>query len=87
MRKLLVMGVLQEDTYRQDNEYGNVASRILVNPGKAAALRHVLALLHLPMCNPWWQHAMHVCTRALGCIVTSQQAPICRLTETAATAP
>ena len=43
VRKLLVMGVLLEDTFRQDNEYGNVASRMLVSPPEAAALRHAWA--------------------------------------------
>ena len=38
LRKLLVMGVLQEDTFRQDNEYGTVASRMLINRDRASGI-------------------------------------------------
>ena len=41
LRKLLVMGVLQEDTFRQENEYGTVASRMLVNRDQAAGILYV----------------------------------------------
>ena len=47
VRKLLVMGVLLEDTFRQDNEYGNVASRILVSHPEAAAVRRAPS----PVCH------------------------------------
>ena len=40
MRKLLVMGAVREDTFRQDNEYGNVASRMLINPAQAAGIQY-----------------------------------------------
>ena len=69
VRKLLVMGVLEEDTFRQDNEYNNVSSRMRLCPRQAAALRWA-ALPQRPGCH---STAMHL-SRAEQRLQTPAQA-------------
>lgn len=49
LRKLVVAGVLAEETYRQDNQYGGVLSYLAVNEGPARALQQG----SLPMTMPF----------------------------------